>query len=227
MMDFNGQRKMWESFRADARRKDTDLENKLTKLEALAHKCDASTYNTFASAHEAAQVELNELTSVIRSMTDVVNSQMTQGGPESEVSAMHRATQRLEDVAHDKQLALKRVSMEARKRKERAELLHNVHTEIAIHDESEEMRHLANEQDSLRHTQRQTRTLLEQAENNRAKIRQQSEMFNRIGDNALAIAEQVPVIKDLLKRIDSKRRREAVILAIVIAICLLLVIVFW
>ena len=227
MMDFNGQRKMWESFRADARRKDTDLENRLTKLEALAHKCDAATYAEFSRAYDAAQVELNELTSVIRSMSDVVSSQMTQNGPDNEVGAMHRATQRLEDVAQDKQASLKRVSMEARKRKERAELLHNVHTEIAIHDESEEMRHLANEQDSLRHTQRQTRTLLEQAEANRDKLRQQREMFNRIGDNALAVAEQVPVIKDLLKRIDSKRRREAVILAIVIAICLLLVIVFW
>jgi len=227
MMDFNGQRKMWESFRADARRKDTELENRLTKLEALAHKCDASTYADFSRAHEQAQVELNELTSVIRSMSDVVSSQMTQAGPETEVGAMHRATQRLEDVGQDKQTALKRVLMEARKRKERAELLHNVHTEIAIHDESEEMRHLANEQDSLRHTQRQTRTLLEQAEANRDKLRQQREMFNRIGDNALSIAEQVPVIKDLLKRIDAKRRREAVVLAIVIAICLLLVILFW
>jgi Golgi SNAP receptor complex protein 1 len=227
MMDFNGQKKMWESFRAEARRKDTDLEAKLTRLEALAYKCDGASYADFARHHEAAQQEVNELATVVNSMGDVMNSSVTRGGAQTEVAAMKRATQRFEDVVQEKQTTLKKLSMEAKKRKERAELLHNVHTEIAIHDETSEMRHLAGEQESLRHAQRHTRQLLDQAEANRQRLRQQREFFNRIGDNVLAVADQVPVIKDLLKRIDSKRRREAVILAIVIAICLILVLVFW
>ncbi len=171
--------------------------------------------------------ELNALRAVTSSMGDIVSAVMALPGASGDASAMQRATQRFEDVCIDKQASMKRLIAEAKKRKEKSELLRNVHTEIAIFDDSAEMRHLANENDSLRHTQRQTRQLLEQAEMNKGKLRSQREMFEKISGRALSIAEQIPVIKDLLKRIDVKRRREAVIVGCVIAICLLLVFVFW
>lgn len=226
-MEMNGQRKMWESFRAEARRRDAELEAKVNKLETAAHSCDTSTFDAFVQQHDSIGADMNALRGVIASMADVVNSCMTIPGAATEVSAMQRATQRFEDVCTEKSVTLRRLLNEARKRKERSELLRNVHTEIAIFDESADMRHLANENESLRHTQRQTRQLLEQADANRAKLRAQREMFEKIGGRAVAIAEQVPVIKDLLKRIDSKRQREAVVVGSCIGLCFLLVFIFW
>lgn len=226
-MDFQGQKRMWESFRAEARRKDDDVEQRLSKLEATAHKVDGTTFSEFGKLHDSIQHDLHELAAVIASMNDIVSSNVTRGGSEAELSAMVQATRRFDDLLKEKDTALKRINLEAKKRKERSELLHNVHTEIAIHDGSAELRHLANEGDSLKHTQRATRNLIAQSDANRLRLQQQRERFVRMADNVLAIAEQVPVVKDLLKRIDARRRREAVVVAIVVALCLLIVLLCW
>jgi Golgi SNAP receptor complex protein 1 len=228
-MERNSKAKMWESFRADARREDAEIENKISQLETQAASSEAAAaYAALERAQETALSSVRHLQTVVKSMSDLVTTMRREGGTDpAELATMSKHTQRFDEVVLDKSTTIRRLMIDARRRREKAELLTKVHTQIAVHDDETDTRHLTSEQESLRHTQRRTRELLEQAAENRAKLREQRNMFTGIGDKALGIAEQVPVVKDLLKRIDAKRRREAVILAIIIALCFVMVFMFW
>ena len=105
--------------------------------------------------------------------------------------------------------------------------MQKVHSEITVYEESAELRRLAAEQDSLRHTHRRTEELLQSAEMTSQKLREQRSLFGTIGNKAVNIIEQVPIINSVLRKIDAKRRREAIVVAIVIVLCLILIVVFW
>ena len=122
---------------------------------------------------------------------------------------------------------LQRLAQDFRKRRERAELLSRVHTEISVYNENSNVRLLASEQDSLQHTHRRLNDILAQADLSRERLKAQRQSFGGIADKVLTIAERVPFINGLLKKIDAKRRRDVVILAVVIAVCLFLVVLFW
>ena len=207
----------WEAFRTEAARHDEQLEAKLTQLEHLAHGGDATSYAQFERLHRDVQGGLAALQRVVQSMADL---------PPTD-HAVVRQAKRWEDVCLEKRSAVTRIASEAKRRRERAELLTNVHTEINVYDESAELRRLASEQDSAKHTLRRTQEILEQADINKAKLAEQRLTFASIGNKAVGIIETVPVVNAVLRKIDAKRRREAIVVALVIVLCLILIVVFW
>lgn len=219
---------LWDSLRTDAWRIDGDLENRLPVLEGLAHATtDAESYEKFQTAANEAASVLNRMKHIVSQLHDAATQQRLGGGSSATAAVNTAHAQRFESSLGEKQLCLNRLTSESKKRHERFALAAKVQTEINIYRESSEMRHLAGEHDSLTHTQRQTRAILEQAEISRQKLSSQRARFMAMADGLTNIAEQIPIVKDVLKRIDSKRRRDVVILAVVIALCLFMIFLFW
>jgi Golgi SNAP receptor complex protein 1 len=219
----SGRAKMWESLRSDARTINVELDNKITVLESLSMATDDASILRFDQLEVEVQQTLKRFHAVVQSMSDMVG-QMGQGG---ESAAMRKHTQRFEEIIAESQRAVVRLGRESKKRRERAQLLTKVHSEITIYNESNDLRTLASEQDSLRHTLNRTRQLIDDGEAARGRLAAQRAMLLGIGDKVTGLAERVPYVGDILKRIDKKRRRDVVILALVIALCLLLIFVFW
>lgn len=215
-----GKVKMWESLRADCRAQDNEIESRIAQMEALCAATDEVSVGKLKKLSEEIGKMLQKMQSIVLSMADSLPT-----GPEA--ATMSRHTQRFEDIIVEKQRAVQRLELEARRRRERAELLHKVHSEISVYNESSDMRTLASEQDSLRYTQKRTRELLDMAEVARNRLAAQRNMFSSIGDKVLTIGEKVPFINAVLKRIDQRRRKNVLILSIVIAICLMLSFIFW
>ncbi|ORC91381.1 golgi SNARE protein-like [Trypanosoma theileri] len=147
-------------------------------------------------------------------------------------SAAHTHTDRFQRLVAEKRRAVQRVVADFRRRREWAELMPAVAGTLAgaggggaggSHDG---VRLLVEEQSALRHTQRRVQQILQQAEESREGLRGQRERFMRMEDRVLQIAERVPVIKSVLGRIDSRRRREAVVLGAIVGICLFITVFF-
>ena len=220
-----GKQKMWESLRSDARHQDADVEDKLTKLEVLARAkvLDDAVKSAFDETAEAAGEQIKQMQSVVHSMTDVAESMQHT----AESAAIVKHSQRFQDIIADKQNHLQRIKNDLKRRREKEELIHKVHSEITVYNESSEMRSLTKENESLRHTHRKTKELLDEAERDRQRLDAQRNMFLGISDKVVTVAEKVPIIGGILKRIDQKRRRNIVVLAIVVAFCLFLTYFFW
>lgn len=248
VMSADSQIRMWESMRADARHQDNNIEKILSELENIVQNHAGGNLTSSASGgssgvsgaaispqvihkFDATLKQANEavlkMQAYVGSMNDIIKRLSASGEATSQLMSMNQFTQRFDDLCAEKNQVIRHLTREFTKKREHAELLNKVHTTITIHKESEEMRHLAGERDSINYTRRKVAGLLDTAATNRERLESQRQRFLAISDNLVTILERVPFINNILKKIDAKRRRNAVILAFVIAVCLVLTILFY
>lgn len=224
----------WEALKSEGWKLDAEIEAKFGHVESAVHHIqDQSALDSFLIHMKDVQALIVKFRGLVQRMEDWTSSGPNGGPPsgctETRMSSIRAQIGIFESSIGEKQISLRRMDQEAQRRKEKISLLSKVQTSIDIYGRGDatEMRHLAAEQESLQYTQKQTREILEQAAINREKLSSQRARFNAMGDKLTQLAEQIPIIKDLLKRIDAKRRKDAVVLATVIAICLFLTFLFW
>lgn len=218
--------KVWDSCRGEARRLDSEIEQKLSSLESIAHGLsDSATLARFERELKEATGSLDRFTTVVSSLSELSGQMRDERDPEAQNAARH--TSRFEEIVQDKRTELNRLGQEARKRYERGQLLSRVQNEIAAFDEKSELRTATKEQEAIRRATQGVESILATQARAGEKLSAQRQMFNKIGDRALQIGDQIPFIRDVLKRIDQKRRREYVILAVLIGFLMFVAFFFW
>jgi Golgi SNAP receptor complex protein 1 len=218
--------KVWDSCRSEARRLDTELERRLATLESLAHAAtDASALARFDREAREAATTSERFGSVVASLAELAGQLRDENDTEAGNASRHTA--RFEEVAQDKRVALARLAADARRRHERAQLMSRVQNDIDSFNEHSDVRVATQEQEALQRTTHNVATILETQARAGEKLTLQRQMFNQIGDRTLQLADQIPFIRDVVGRIDSKRRREAVLLSILIGFLMFLVFLFW
>ncbi|KEG07771.1 golgi SNARE protein-like [Trypanosoma grayi] len=231
--------RVWESLRNDARQADSLIERQIAALEAVAHIDAGPSGQEFGSSEnglstvarlEVAQqqfdrqrVEVELALQRFETLLDTMAETARALPPES---AAQTHTERFLQLAAEKRRTVARIAADFKRRREWAELLPSVTNDLETHREGAGVRVLMEEQDALRHTQRRLHSILEQADSSRDKLRAQRDAFLRMEDHAMQIVQRIPLVKSVLSRIDSKRRRDAVVLGGVIGICLFLTVFF-
>eukprot|EP00758_Cryptobia_borreli_P003771 Tbor_TRINITY_DN3975_c0_g1::TRINITY_DN3975_c0_g1_i1::g.721::m.721/K08495/GOSR1, GOS1; golgi SNAP receptor complex member 1 len=230
-----GQVRMWESLRADARHQDSEVEKIITELEAVVQQIVDGDDNSssplkpqfiqrFERAKEDVERGILKMQSIVSSMSDILRGLASSGI--EDYSTMYKHTQRFEDFVSEKNQIVRHLSREFLKRKEKSELLRKVHTTIEIHKDSEEMKHLSGERESLQYSRKKVNELLANTSINKRRLVEQRQRFLAVTDKLVILLERVPFISNVLKKIDAKRRRDVIILGIVIAVCILLTFLF-
>lgn len=225
-MNHSSKYKVWDSCRSEARRLDTDIEQKLSALESIAHGLsDSTVLARFERELKDATSSLDRFATVVTSLSELSGQMLDENDPEAQAAARHTA--RFEEIAQDKRVAINRLGQEARKRFERGQLLSRVQTDIAAFDEKSDLRTATQEQDAIRKATLGVESILATQARAGEKLSAQRQMFNRIGDKALQVGDQIPFIRDVLKRIDQKRRREYLLLGLLIGFLMFIAFLFW
>lgn len=172
-----------------------------------------------AAAHDV-DATLQQLEQTVRTMQE-------RGASLPPASSALRVTERFQSVATEKRRTLQRLQADFRRRRERLELVPNVQRDLKAYGDDAGVRLLMEEQQALRHTAARVNNILEEASETHGAMRRQRERFDSMGDRLVQIAERVPVIQSVLRRVDARRRRHVVILGLVIGLCLLLTVVFF
>ncbi|EKF29095.1 Golgi SNARE protein-like, putative [Trypanosoma cruzi marinkellei] len=233
--------RVWESLRNDARQADSVIERQLNVLEGISRLGENSgAYDSRVTgdgaASSVARIEVaqrefdrkrNEVEMALQQFESLLETMAEMARVLPPESTAHSHTERFLQLAAEKRRVVARLTADFKRRREWAELLPSVTHDLEAHREGEGVRFLMEEQDSLRHTQRRLNNILSQAENSRDQLRGQRDAFTRMEDRLVQIALRVPVLKKVLGRIASKRRRDALVLGVVIGICMLLLILFW
>ena len=237
----------WESLRADARHHDSQVERVMSELEGIVQQSGVTSVATSSSPAAPTQISLQtvqrfnqtseevqqgirKMQAIVSSMADVIRDLFAHPHGSSQVKdlpTMQKHTQRFEGLVSEKNQIVRHLTREFNKKREKGELLTKVHTTIEMHKETQEMEMLSKERESLAHTRRNVSNLLENASMNRMRLEQQRQRFLAITDNVVTILERVPFISNVLRKIDSKRRRDVIILGMVIAVCLFIIVLFF
>lgn len=171
----------------------------------------------YRNAERETDESLRRLEQIVTNMDDLCREL----GP---TSAAVRHTERFHGLLVEKQNTRRRLASDFRTRKDRVELAVSRRAGDARRrgDGDDEaagagVRILMDEQTSIQHTLSRVNGLMEQAESTRDRLRMQRERFNEMGDKLVLIAERIPFVQNVLRRIDARRRREVVVLGSVLS----------
>lgn len=237
--------RLWDSLRADVRQVDQVLDQQLAQLEDLAsineenvqvgsassaspsvnvkgdpqqpRRTLAEVQRQFDELRAAVEANMRHYERQLQAMTDASAGNLT--------SIRH--TERFQGLCHEKKRNLQRIGTDFKRRREHLELLPSVAVDLKNYEDEAGTRLLMEEQNAIRHTHGRVTNIIEQASMTQARLQNQRERFVSMGDRLVQIAERIPVIQQVLKRIDARRRLQVVVLGSVLSLCLLLTALFW
>ncbi|CAD2212931.1 hypothetical protein ADEAN_000036700 [Angomonas deanei] len=206
----------------------TELQNNNNNNNNAAFQSILQNFDTQRAKLTSCLGHLEELSTTIEQMnnnnTNNNNNNITQGH-----------VQRLRSIVQEKRKSFQKLLNDYTRRKEKLELhfltknnnKNSNHENENNNNDDASIKLLIEEQNAIRHTSSRLNTILEEAEDTHRRLRTQREVyFHQVSDKLLLLAERTPIIRDVLQRIEGRRRREVMVLSAVVGVFLFLVVIF-
>ncbi|KIJ66210.1 hypothetical protein HYDPIDRAFT_174373 [Hydnomerulius pinastri MD-312] len=213
----------YDSLHRQCRTLESLFDSKLTAYARLASSIAKNQDDVEASGSRERwrdlEGEVEDLLEKLRETNDAL--QALSSNPDSMPSqSMSRAIQRHREVYQDYSRELRRTKTNVQHALEQANLLTGVRNDIDAYKSSAADSLLA-ERGHIDSSHRITDDILEQAYETRAEFSRQSASLAGISTRMTGVISSMPGINNLLAMIKSRRRRDSIIIGVVIAVCLL------
>ncbi|KAI9104714.1 hypothetical protein DFS34DRAFT_209003 [Phlyctochytrium arcticum] len=231
----------WETLRRQARQLENEAEAKLVQYSKLASGSgsgysgvgggaggSSGTSSTRNSAH-AVELELehllSKLTSVVNMMTSSLDNVPT--GVPNNPSMMHML-QRHRDILYDYNKEFKRTKANLAAARDHADLLTSVREDISSYRSGMDTQdYLLTERGKIDQSHRMADDVLEQAYLTRGALNEQRDILFGNKSRMSGVLAHFPLINDVISRINTRKKRDSLIMAGVISTCVLLLIWYW
>ena len=180
-----------------------------------------------AEAFESLSAELSQLLSRLSEVNDGMTDFAASGGQGGGGgAAVHHTLQRHRDILQDYGQEFRKTQANIRAVMEREDLLSSVHRDIddyrsAATGGSGRMDHLLRESESARNSERLIDEQIHIAIESREALANQRLALKAVKTKLNDIANRFPLINSLVQKINLRKRRDSVILGLVIGLCLL------
>eukprot|EP01028_Stygiella_incarcerata_P000332 TRINITY_DN10373_c0_g1_i4.p1 TRINITY_DN10373_c0_g1~~TRINITY_DN10373_c0_g1_i4.p1 ORF type:complete len:267 (+),score=60.78 TRINITY_DN10373_c0_g1_i4:595-1395(+) len=234
----------FERLRKEARKLEADIDNELSVYGKLGSKRKFMTRDVdiekgdaveggereslLGSHYRECDGSAEKLTQLLTDLGDLVESMegcAGTGGP-----IMH-ALQRHKEILHDYTQEFRRYQANIAAEREHADLISSVRKDISKYRESagidSRTDHLLRERNAIHETDRMLTDVIGQAITARDTLGDQRKVFEGAHGKATGIAASFPFINNLIGKIKTKKRRDMIILSIVIAVCLMITILWY
>ncbi|KDQ63111.1 hypothetical protein JAAARDRAFT_202618 [Jaapia argillacea MUCL 33604] len=152
-------------------------------------------------------------------------SALMQGATNTLSPSMTRTVQRHREIYNDYDREFRRTKTNVKHALDQANLLSGVRNDIDAYKSSAADSLLA-ERGRIDSSHRMTDELLDQAYETRAEFSRQRTSLNSINARMVGVINTIPGINNLLSMIKTRRRRDAVILGVVIGCCIILLMTY-
>ncbi|CDS02604.1 hypothetical protein LRAMOSA00009 [Lichtheimia ramosa] len=225
----------WDQLRRQARQVENEIELKLATLSKLGASVssppstspDAIAMNSMGKPSQELETEelLRKLQSIITSMGQVLDRpSATPTNP-----SMIHMLERHKDILLDYNKEFRRVKSNIKAAQDRANLMNQVQDEIRIFNTTNEngSDYYLSERNRIEGSHRMTDMILEQAYATRQDISHQGRMLRNINNRVGGVIGRIPGINNLISRINTRRKRDTLIMAGVISTCIILIMLYW
>ncbi|KAI9323785.1 snare region anchored in the vesicle membrane C-terminus-domain-containing protein [Dichotomocladium elegans] len=233
----------WDQLRRQARQVENEIELKLASLSKLGASVSSSLQggngsngdspdggiplNGIGKPSQELETEelLRKLQTVITSMQEVLDRPSATPTNPSMVHQLDRH----KDILTDYNKEFRRVKANIKAAQEKANLMNSVKDEIRIFNATNEggSDYYLSERNRIESSHRMTDTILEQAYATRQDISSQGRALRSINSRVGGIASRIPGINSLISRINTRRKRDTLIMAGVISTCIILILLYW
>eukprot|EP01025_Chloroclados_australasicus_P062068 TRINITY_DN814_c0_g1_i5.p1 TRINITY_DN814_c0_g1~~TRINITY_DN814_c0_g1_i5.p1 ORF type:complete len:275 (-),score=26.16 TRINITY_DN814_c0_g1_i5:400-1194(-) len=223
-----GQTRSWEELRKKARKIEGQVEQKLEHFSRSCSNLEAG-YNMradMAGKAETAHKEAKEIEVLLQQLSDV-NDEMgasLQGGDGRQYTlARHR------EILTDKQHEFRRLNDSLGAARDRSDLLfgQNSSTPLMGIQVQGNNQLLLRERNTIASSTFAIDSVLGQANEVSNSLSSQRNLFDSIDERLSGLSRRFPVVNGLMNQIKRKRSRDTIILSIVIAVCIIVLVMYW
>ncbi|KAI9481694.1 MAG: hypothetical protein EXX96DRAFT_567674 [Benjaminiella poitrasii] len=221
--DLGNATQSWDQLRKQARTLEGEIESKL----AILTKIGQSTGLDNTGQETETEDLLKKLQVIITAMGDFIDRpSATPTNP-----SMIHLLSRHKDILYDYTKEFRRVKSNIKMARDKANLLNQVQDEIRTfnsrNNNGDNADYYLTERNRIESSHRMTDMVLEQAYATRQDISHQGRMMHGVNQRVGNIVNRIPGINNLITRINTRRKRDTLIMAGVISTCSILIILYW
>ncbi|XP_023721017.1 Golgi SNAP receptor complex member 1 [Cryptotermes secundus] len=229
----------WEDLRKQARQLENEIDLKLVSFSKLGtghggvgSKSDsADTVPLLSGEHmfETMALEIEQLLSKLSMLNERLREvSSTQAAPPS--SALQHTLQRHQEILQDYTQEFRKTQANYRARREREDLLNTVRKDIDNYKTSSGLNRRMDlylkENEHIRSSDRLLEEQINIAVDTRDHLVSQRLTFKRLQTRINDISNRFPVVNSLLQRINFRKRRDSIILGLVVGVCTILLLMY-
>lgn len=228
----------WEGLRKSARQVENELEMKLVSFSKLGtgqhkefHKTEekeallgSSSDRMFETMSMEIERLLTKLTEVNDKMADFL-SNLSFGEPNSaQLHTMQRHRDILQDYSHE----FVKTKANIKATRDREDLMGSVHRDISDFKNGLNRRTdlYLKENDHIRNSDRIADETINIALATKENLSAQHRMFQSLSSRVIGVTNRFPAINNLVQKINIRKRRDTLIIGVVISICLILMLLY-
>nr|CAB3250386.1 Golgi SNAP receptor complex member 1-like [Phallusia mammillata] len=228
----------WEDLRRQARRLENELDLKLVSFSKLGTSISHNTsdtaplLNSSSSDHmiETMAMEIEQLLAKLTGMNDRMSEHLE--SISSSNPAMMHTVQRHRDILQDYNHEFRKTRSNIHSNREREDLLGSVRRDIDAYKNSSGVNNrrtdlYMKEHEHLRNSDRLADEAIDIAMATRDNLGQQRALFKGITTRMNNLANRFPAINNLVQKIKLRKRRDSLIIAAVVAFCIILILIYW
>lgn len=237
-MAASGSSNGWEDLRKQARQLENEIDLKLVSFSKLGtghgvgYKSDsADTVPLLSGEHmfETMALEIEQLLAKLTMLNERLNEvSSTQTAPPS--SAVQHTLQRHKEILQDYTREFQKTQANYRARREREDLLNTVRKDIDNYKTSSGLNRRMDlylkENEHIRSSDRLLDEQINIAVDTRDHLVTQRLTFKRLQTRFNDISNRFPVVNSLLQRINFRKRRDSIILGLVVGVCTILLLMY-
>ncbi|EMD00820.1 hypothetical protein BAUCODRAFT_183308 [Baudoinia panamericana UAMH 10762] len=217
----------WAQVRQQARAQETQTETLFHTYAQFASQTDIDPVPS--EEERKTEEQLNELlekrSATLQQLARLLDSEPTPSALKSTNLARHR------EILQQHRTELSRLKSQIATTRDRANLLSTVRSDIASHrannPEAAEADYMLDERRRIENSHGMVDSVLSQAYATNESFALQRETLASIQRRITGAAARLPGVNELMQRIGSKKRRDGIILGVLIAVCVLVLLWFW
>uniref|UniRef100_A0A3Q4M6F0 Golgi SNAP receptor complex member 1 n=1 Tax=Neolamprologus brichardi TaxID=32507 RepID=A0A3Q4M6F0_NEOBR len=230
-----GSNNYWEDLRKQARQLENELDLKLVSFSKLCTSYSSSSpdqrmrdsrSDSLGSSHDnslvAMTTELDQLLANLTAVNDKMAEYISTPGVSSHNAGLMHTLQRHRDILQDYTHEFHKIKSNFYSLREREDLLGSVHRDIESYKSSSGVNNRRTEL-FLKEHENQFHTYHKKIEKN---ITFQRGMLKSIQTRVTTLANRFPAINSLIQKINLRKRRDSIILGVVIGVCTILLLLY-
>lgn len=231
----------WEDLRRQARQLENEIDLKLVSFSKLGtnysshrdYENDSVPLLNKASSEHMFDTMAMEISQLLAKLTEV-NDRMVEYTQSISVSspsaALLHTLQRHRDILQDYSHEFQKTTANITAMREREDLLGSVRRDINAYKNSSGLNRRSDlylkENEHIRNSERLVDDQISIAIATKENLQSQSKFLSTINHKVNSLANRFPVINSLVQRINIRKRRDSIILGVVIAVCIILLLLY-
>ncbi|KAI9357529.1 Golgi SNAP receptor complex member 1-like protein [Pilaira anomala] len=213
--------KSWEQLRKEARSLESEIESKLATLSKVGQSNGLDDVGQESETEEL----LKKLQLVITGMGDFIDKPSSTPTNPSMIHLLSRH----KDILYDYTKEFRRVKGSIKAARDKANLMNQVQDEIRSFNSGnrDNADYYLSERNRVESSHRMTDMILEQAYATRQDVSRQGRIMHGVNQRVGGVVSRIPGINNIISRINTRRKRDTLIMAGVVSTCSILIILYW